>query len=95
MQTREILTDASGYVEPGSLLAIMGASGGGKSTLLDALAGRLAKNTRVEGSVLVNGTSQRLSYGNSAYVTQVRKSSLRPVTCSVHSLDCGVLGLPY
>ncbi|CBI25872.3 unnamed protein product, partial [Vitis vinifera] len=48
----------------------MGPSGCGKSTLLDALAGRLASNTRQSGEILVNGSKQRLAFGTSAYVTQ-------------------------
>ncbi|KAK1293659.1 ABC transporter G family member 11 [Acorus calamus] len=48
----------------------MGPSGCGKSTLLDALAGRLASNTRKSGEVLINGRKQKLAFGTSAYVTQ-------------------------
>ena len=36
---RTVLFNATGYAEPGKLMAIMGPSGSGKSTLLDALAG--------------------------------------------------------
>jgi ABC-type glutathione transport system ATPase component len=36
---RPILVGATGYAEPGSIMAILGPSGSGKSTLLDALAG--------------------------------------------------------
>ncbi|XP_050894622.1 ABC transporter G family member 1 [Lathyrus oleraceus] len=67
---RSILQGLTGYAKPGELLAIMGPSGCGKSTLLDALAGRLATNTRQTGEILINGHKQELSYGTSAYVTQ-------------------------
>ncbi|KAK1352508.1 ABC transporter, G1, P-loop containing nucleoside triphosphate hydrolase [Heracleum sosnowskyi] len=65
-----ILQDVTGYARPGEVLAIMGPSGCGKSTLLDALAGRLASNTRQTGDVLINGRKQQLTYGTSAYLTQ-------------------------
>eukprot|EP00261_Vitis_vinifera_P021437 XP_010652672.2 PREDICTED: ABC transporter G family member 11 [Vitis vinifera] len=67
---RAILQGLAGYAQPGEVLAIMGPSGCGKSTLLDALAGRLASNTRQSGEILVNGSKQRLAFGTSAYVTQ-------------------------
>ncbi|CAN4114891.1 unnamed protein product [Withania somnifera] len=67
---RPILEGVSGYAQPGEVLAIMGPSGCGKSTLLDALAGRLASNTRQSGDILVNGRKQALAFGTSAYVTQ-------------------------
>lgn len=54
------------------MLAIMGPSGCGKSTLLDMLAGRLPSSLKTSGSVLLNGRASNLSYGVSAYVTQVR-----------------------
>ncbi|KAF6170333.1 hypothetical protein GIB67_043023 [Kingdonia uniflora] len=65
-----ILQGLTGYVQPGEVLAIMGPSGCGKSTLLDALAGRLDSNTKQSGDILVNGRTQSLSFGTSAYVTQ-------------------------
>ncbi|KAK1293662.1 ABC transporter G family member 11 [Acorus calamus] len=67
---KHILHGVTGYARPGEVLAIMGPSGCGKSTLLDALAGRLASNTRKSGEVLINGREQKLAFGTSAYVTQ-------------------------
>lgn len=51
---RKILDNVSGSVKPGQLLAIMGASGAGKSTFLDILA-RKRKRGVVSGRTLVNG----------------------------------------
>ena len=51
---RTILDNISGSAKPGQLLAIMGASGAGKSTFLDILA-RKAKRGQVGGTTYVNG----------------------------------------
>ncbi|KAI0955797.1 hypothetical protein AcV7_006368 [Taiwanofungus camphoratus] len=51
---RTILDGISGAARPGQLMAIMGASGAGKSTFLDILA-RKGKRGVVGGRVLVNG----------------------------------------
>ncbi|KAI0775145.1 hypothetical protein BD413DRAFT_294544 [Trametes elegans] len=51
---RTILDNISGSAKPGQLLAIMGASGAGKSTFLDILA-RKNKKGVVSGTTLVNG----------------------------------------
>ncbi|KAF7112837.1 hypothetical protein RHSIM_RhsimUnG0188100 [Rhododendron simsii] len=67
---RPIIQGLTGYAQPGEVLAIMGPSGCGKSTLLDALAGRLGANTKKSGNILINGRTQTLAYGTSAYVTQ-------------------------
>lgn len=49
-----LLHDVQGYVKPGTLTALMGASGAGKTTCLDVLAQR--KNTGViSGDILVDG----------------------------------------
>eukprot|EP00039_Didymoeca_costata_P012713 m.184618 g.184618 ORF g.184618 m.184618 type:complete len:667 (-) comp15561_c0_seq2:148-2148(-) len=71
---KNILQGVTGRAMTGDLLAIMGSSGAGKSSLLNLLAGRLSNtgNLNVSGSVLVNGKprdwdSFRL---NSAYVLQ-------------------------
>ena len=51
---RIILDGISGRVKPGQVMAIMGASGAGKSTFLDILA-RKDKRGTVTGTTLVNG----------------------------------------
>ncbi|CAH8373029.1 unnamed protein product [Eruca vesicaria subsp. sativa] len=68
--TRRLLQRLNGYAEPGRIMAIMGPSGSGKSTLLDSLAGRLARNVIMTGTLLLNGKKARLDYGLVAYVTQ-------------------------
>ncbi|KAG6374438.1 hypothetical protein JVT61DRAFT_4477 [Boletus reticuloceps] len=50
----EVLKDVRGVARPGNLTAIMGASGSGKSSLLDILAHR-SKIGSVNGSILING----------------------------------------
>lgn len=52
--SRKILDGISGRVKPGQVMAIMGASGAGKSTFLDILA-RKNKKGIVTGTTLVNG----------------------------------------
>lgn len=49
----QILSNCSGYCEPGTVLAIMGPSGAGKTTLLSILAGKTSKDVKVTGSVLL------------------------------------------
>jgi ABC-type multidrug transport system ATPase subunit len=51
---RSIIEGVTGSVRPGQVLAIMGASGAGKSTFLDILA-RKRKRGIIGGSTLVNG----------------------------------------
>lgn len=51
---QKVLKGVRGVARPGSLTAIMGASGSGKSSLLDILAHRSKKGT-VSGMVLLNG----------------------------------------
>ncbi|KAA8493198.1 ABC transporter G family member 12 [Porphyridium purpureum] len=49
---KKILDDVSGVFRPGELVYIMAPSGGGKSTLLDTLASRMAQ--KMSGSIYVN-----------------------------------------
>jgi ABC-type multidrug transport system fused ATPase/permease subunit len=61
--TQAVLQGLTGHAEPGTITALMGPSGSGKSTLLDALAGRLAANAFLSGTVLLNGRKANLSFG--------------------------------
>ncbi|CAF0935940.1 unnamed protein product [Rotaria sp. Silwood1] len=55
-KSKMLLKGVSGIVKPGQLLAIMGASGAGKTTLMNLLAHRRPGTLKVTGEVRVNGT---------------------------------------
>ncbi|KAJ4982755.1 multidrug resistance protein cdr1 [Stagonosporopsis vannaccii] len=55
-EVRRLLSDVEGFVEPGSLTALMGASGAGKTTLLNVLAQRMGDVGIVSGNSMINGT---------------------------------------
>lgn len=52
--TKVVLDGVSGHVPPERLLAIMGPTGCGKTSVLNALAGRLPVGGKLEGDILVN-----------------------------------------
>ena len=54
LKGKHILSDIQGVVHPGELLAIMGASGAGKTTFLDILA-RKNKRGHAQGEFFING----------------------------------------
>ncbi|KAL4437525.1 hypothetical protein ABPG77_003506 [Micractinium sp. CCAP 211/92] len=66
---KTILQGVSGHVLPGHLLAVMGPTGSGKTSLINALAGRLPKGGSLQGQVLVNGAP--------------RSKGFRSITCYV------------
>lgn len=72
--SKVILHGVSGYVRPGTMLAVMGSSGAGKTTLLNLLAGRMtsSKGAYATGEVHVNGKPRDYSTFKklSAYVLQ-------------------------
>ena len=51
---RRILDDVDGWIKPGTLTALMGATGAGKTSLLDVLASRVTVGV-VTGQMMVNG----------------------------------------
>ncbi|KAF2021680.1 ABC-transporter [Aaosphaeria arxii CBS 175.79] len=70
-QTRRILDDVQGFVEPGTLTALMGASGAGKTSLLNVLAGRQGDIGVVTGDMDINGTPLDASFKRrTGYVQQ-------------------------
>jgi ATP-binding cassette subfamily G (WHITE) protein 2 (SNQ2) len=62
---RVLLDKIYGWVEPGSLTALMGSSGAGKTTLLDVLAQRKTEGT-IHGSILVDGRPLPVSFQRSS-----------------------------
>ncbi|KCV67838.1 hypothetical protein, variant [Fonticula alba] len=67
-EEKVILDRVSGMALPGRVLAIMGPSGGGKTSLLDAVSGRLPG---IKGQVLVNGAPLPKNFRRvSSYVMQ-------------------------
>ena len=60
---KTILTNNNGYAKPNEVLAIMGSSGSGKTSLLNVLAQRLALSPRavLEGNVKCNNRVVTLS----------------------------------
>lgn len=69
--TRRLLHDVTGYVKSGQLVALMGASGAGKTTALDVLAQR--KNIGViSGEILLEGRPLSTSFAReTAYAEQM------------------------
>ncbi|EJT99550.1 hypothetical protein DACRYDRAFT_81942 [Dacryopinax primogenitus] len=69
--SKRLLHDVYGYVKPGSLTALMGASGAGKTTCLDVLAQR--KNIGVvQGEILMNGRPLGANFARgTAYAEQM------------------------
>lgn len=72
--SRQLLKNLNGYASPGRVLALMGPSGSGKSLLLDSLAGRLASDLSMEGTILLNGARQGRRLGAGVVVSHRRSN---------------------
>lgn len=68
---KQILFDVNGAIEGGTLLAVMGASGAGKTTLMNVLAHQNLSRLNISGKILINGKEigKRIK-SVSAYVQQ-------------------------
>ncbi|CAG7977867.1 unnamed protein product [Penicillium nalgiovense] len=60
-ETQRILNNVDGWIQPGTLTALMGVSGAGKTTLLDVLANRVTTGV-ITGNMLVDGRKQDESF---------------------------------
>jgi ABC-type multidrug transport system ATPase subunit len=60
-QPRKLLNNVFGYCKAGTLTAMMGSSGAGKTTLMDVLAARKTDG-EIEGEVLMNGHPLPVSF---------------------------------
>jgi ATP-binding cassette subfamily G (WHITE) protein 2 (SNQ2) len=58
---KQLLREINGFAKPGHLLALMGTSGAGKTTLMDVLARRKYEG-RIEGSIHVDGVPQDINF---------------------------------
>ncbi len=69
-EERRILDRVDGWIKPGTLTALMGVSGAGKTSLLDVLATRVTMGV-VSGEMLVDGRSRDSSFQRkTGYVQQ-------------------------
>lgn len=71
--TRRLLHDVTGYVKSGQLVALMGASGAGKTTCLDVLAQRknigvITGEILLEGQTLSSSFARETAYGKCGYI---------------------------
>ena len=65
-QSKSIIRNITGYVQPRDLVALMGPSGSGKTTLLDVLAGRRPEE-EISGRVFVNGVDRATPEGHEIF----------------------------
>ncbi|KAF7553146.1 hypothetical protein G7Z17_g3859 [Cylindrodendrum hubeiense] len=76
---RRILNHVDGWVQPGTITALMGASGAGKTTLLDALATRLNIGV-LSGDTMVNGKPTDASFSHQVGYAQQQDLHLNTST---------------
>jgi ATP-binding cassette subfamily G (WHITE) protein 2 (PDR) len=77
---RRILDNVDGWVKPGTLTALMGVSGAGKTTLMDCLADRLGGVGVITGEMLVDGKLRDESFQRKAGYAQQQDLHLETST---------------
>ncbi|EYB86137.1 hypothetical protein Y032_0285g1362 [Ancylostoma ceylanicum] len=85
MKGRQILDGISGIALPGEVMAVMGASASGKTTLLNTLLHRNLQGLIVEGEVLVNG--QNIGSAVTSVSAYVQQEDLFVGTLTMRCLD--------
>lgn len=80
--TSQVIDNLSLSVHTGEILAVVGASGSGKTLLADAILGLYATNARVEGTIYYDGVLQ-----DAKSLAQLRGCEIAFVPQSVKSLD--------
>ena len=77
--SRKLLDDIEGWVEPGKLTALMGASGAGKTTLLNVLANRASIGV-IRGEQVVDSTFQNEAFARKVGYAQQEDMAVRTAT---------------
>jgi ABC-type multidrug transport system ATPase subunit len=89
---KHILSNCSGYVKPGEIVAIMGPSGSGKTSLLNVLAGRLklSRGSKFSGKIEVNKRESRAQdfgkFGSFVQQDDILIPTMTPRECFEFSL---------
>lgn len=76
---KEVLQNIDGWVKPGTLTALMGATGAGKTSLLDVIAQRTTQGS-ITGDILVDGQPRNASFQRSTGYAQQNDIHLRSAT---------------
>jgi ABC-type multidrug transport system fused ATPase/permease subunit len=83
-ESKMLLKGVSGIAKPGQLVAIMGASGAGKTTLMNILTHRRPGTLKVTGEVRVNGTKMGRNINRVAGYVQQEELFIPSMTAREH-----------